>query len=519
MEKRKVALLTWHHAVNYGTALQAYALYRVIEKLGYKVDLIDYRRSGLRTKTMFTYKDFFGECLQKCKSFFKRLETPHGKRFVDEEAKEKFEYFYEDKFSYTASMKSKTELYGLNYLYDAFVCGSDQIWGPEWLDEVFFLNFVKNSKKIAYAPSIGVSRCDDKYVNTFYRNVLKDYVYLSCREEDGCRWLSSILGKEIQHVLDPVLLLSTNEWSELAGNSLVKRNKYMVCLFLAYNRNFMDYAQQLAEEKGLELITFYCTQTEEQGPGNIEGIGPTEYLQIIRDANYICTDSFHCMVFASIFSVPYTVFKKNRDFDKSSKNSRIYSFLKMFNQEYRLYNSKSYDKQKACKFNAVEFSDRLSQLRKKSLEYLSRALEETVMQSCDQVDKEFETYCKIEDGVYCGIREQMCDDFNMKELDERWNYIFDDDIKNVLLDEDTDKRWLKKIICKGDLFRECCYECQKYSEIQDVSKTSNMRKRIRKPIYYDDLRGNVISQRKSLRKVYLKFYFWNDLYLYLKKNN
>ena len=38
--------MTWWHYSNYGTALQVTALYHVVTKMGYKVDVIDYIPHG-----------------------------------------------------------------------------------------------------------------------------------------------------------------------------------------------------------------------------------------------------------------------------------------------------------------------------------------------------------------------------------------------------------------------------------------------------------------------------------------
>lgn len=515
MTEKKVAIMTWHHARNYGTALQAYALYRSIKKMGYSVDLIDYRRTGLHTKTVFTYKDFIKQCIQKCRSLFAVSKSKGKNHLIDEKEEQKFESFYAERFTYTAPMRNNVELKKLNQRYDAFVCGSDQIWGPEWLDDKFFLDFVDGAKKIAYAPSIGVSKCEDKYVKAFYKKALEGFEYLSCREEEGCRCLSNILGKAVQQVLDPVLLLSLDEWNELAGNGARGEDEYMVCLFLAYNKKYMMYVQRLAKEKGLELKTFYCTQTAEQGLGNVEGIGPIEYLQIIRDAKYICTDSFHCMVFASIFGVPYTVFKKNKDYDKNSKNSRIYSFLKLFNQEYRLYGSKKYDEKRASRYDNAEFAEKVLSAKQTSLEYLFKALEVGVQES--------KTISKVATE---GLVESSCTTFGnsanslakkIPAIGESISGVLDKRVEDLFFDKKTDKKWLEKIIRKGDLFKEECYDCQMSNRFDGgcgiVVRCFNG---VRKPIYYTQLKEEVIKRRKSLKRVYLKFYFWNDLYLLLK---
>ena len=41
--KEKIGLLTMHDTINYGSLLQTFATYAAIEKLGYEVEVIDYK--------------------------------------------------------------------------------------------------------------------------------------------------------------------------------------------------------------------------------------------------------------------------------------------------------------------------------------------------------------------------------------------------------------------------------------------------------------------------------------------
>ena len=138
---KKIALMTWHHAENYGTAYQAYALKTLIEQQGYKVDLIDYHRLNSAPMNVPDISAVISsKFISLCRNIFQK------KRRVFEFRKETFGSFYTNKFAYTKECHYNQDFAELNNLYDGFVCGSDQIWGPNWYDGRFFLDFVINAR-------------------------------------------------------------------------------------------------------------------------------------------------------------------------------------------------------------------------------------------------------------------------------------------------------------------------------------------------------------------------------------
>ncbi len=178
--RKKVALMTWYKYYNYGTALQAVALYNTIKRLGYDVDVINYSpRKNRNYSCDKVYRSIFKMTLNKMKEVL----NPSG---ISCERIKLFNNFVLDNITETKPCRSYPELHDLNKIYDAFICGSDQIWSPLWFDDKYFLSFVDEPQKmIAYAPSMGNNKADDKNLKKEISKNLKRFSNLSVRENDG----------------------------------------------------------------------------------------------------------------------------------------------------------------------------------------------------------------------------------------------------------------------------------------------------------------------------------------------
>ena len=54
----------------------------------------------------------------------------------------------------------------------------------------------------------------------------------------------------------------------------------------------------------------------------VSDIGPSEFLGLIRKAKWVCTDSFHAIIFSYIFQRRISVFERFKSTDTQSQNSR-----------------------------------------------------------------------------------------------------------------------------------------------------------------------------------------------------
>lgn len=394
---KKVAIMTWFHYHNFGTALQVVALSRVVEKLGYQADVIQYVPHG----RVVTLPDGNGWLyyVEKIKQ-----KIASGRLVKDVVREDAFREFINQELTLTASCQTASELYRLNDAYDAFICGSDQIWAPTVFDPKYFLDFVEDrDKMVAYAPSTGMTEISDRYIRNRFKECVTRFKYLSVREVQGSRLLKEISGKEVEVVLDPTLLLECEEWDQMASEQLYE-SPYILCYFLGNNADTWHHVYRVSLKTNLpvKVIPVFARDVN-RGYDVVAGVGPREFIALIRNASVVCTDSFHGTLFSIIYEKPFYVYTRFSDKDVKSQNSRIYNILHLLGLETRLV----VDKTKVEKpfYDPLPVKTRLETLKEKSLSYLSRSLYEST--SAAKVDNSY-TYKITNTCCGCGVCATVC---------------------------------------------------------------------------------------------------------------
>lgn len=467
---KKIGLMTWHHAENYGTAYQAYALKTIIEHLGYKVYLIDYRRLN---KSPMRVPNIYAVVLSKLISICRKAcqKNKHVFRF----RKNTFENFYAQHFIYSQECHFNQDFVKLNEEYDGFVCGSDQIWSPEWYDSRFFLDFVVDKrKKIAYAPSIGVSKIRDHEIGYLIKDQIIRFQHLSLRERNGCEVVKQLTGRQdVHNVLDPVIMLDFNYWQKIE-EPFNYNGRYALIFFLANNPKNIRLSIEAAKNKGLHPLVLHSTQTYDNSFVNTDELTPGQMLSCIRHADYIFTDSFHVAVLSIIFHRQFITFKKQTGRQCLTQFGRIIDLLDKLQIKGGIYyNLSSFDE-------TIDYSnvDKLLILeREKSLKYLTSALSSLPDSSSIT-------------SFNCNIK-SICDGECTKA--------FKDYISTV------------NNVCQKDFMISCqfsletkCYRCKnlKYSILQEG----------RMPLFYNKLQKDLGNKKKDVyRKYYQSFYILNLL--------
>lgn len=362
----KIAIMTWYTYKNYGTALQASALSHIVQKMGYQVDFINYLpKGGAVSKPKL---DLAKQALNRLKKFYSSAELDNL-----------YENYLAERISCTTVCTSYAELHDLNKEYDAFICGSDQIWSPLCYDSKYFLDFVESpNKMIAYAPSIGSIEINDPIIRDRLVSHISRFQHLSIREQQGADLIKTLTGQAAKVVLDPTLLMEAAKWDMFARVEKVRRidGKYILCYFLGDAGKYMRYVQLLSRKMHIPFYVIPITLRQKKDSNAVPfEVGPSEFVSLIRNATYVCTDSYHGMAFSINYNIPFSVFKRFKDDDPKNQNSRIFNLLKLLNLENRLtdYTGKCPLIEKSdCDFSIA--NSRLSSLRKDSLAYLENAL-------------------------------------------------------------------------------------------------------------------------------------------------
>ncbi len=369
MDKRKVGVMTWHTHENFGTALQAGATNIVLELLGYESDLINYIPKPKITDATFT------DLIWRCKNKAKFIINPV---YASTERSELFKEFLKKSAGYSATCTSFPELHDLNEIYDAFICGSDQVWTPIYFDSKYFLDFVENpNKMIAYAPSMGTSKIENLYVREKMKNLISRFKHLSIREQQGAKIIKELTGQEAKVVLDPTLLMTPAQWDSHIKESECEKiqGEYIICYFLGEANKYMNYVKELSKKLSVPYYVIPVTREQKNSNNCVPfEVGPCEFVSLIKNAKYVVTDSFHGTAFSVNYNIPFVVFKRFKDNNPKNENSRIYSFLNMFGLDERLVDyKKSVGDVTGCDFSVA--NDKLVHKREESLSYLKNALE------------------------------------------------------------------------------------------------------------------------------------------------
>lgn len=332
MTNKKVLIITMHRIINYGSALQAWALQESIKKMGFDAQLIDYR---------YPNDYYFNHC--KCERFsfitflkkitLKRVLSVLKYKILYQSKKQRklFYQFWLDNFSLTKEYISPDDLKNNPPIADVYITGSDQVWNPNTMygDPAFFLDFGSSLiPRISYAASFGTNVIPDEYEDEYIEYINK-YKSLSIRENTGVEIVKKLTGRDSTLVCDPTLLLTKEDYGILASSSTIKIDKpYLLAYILdyAYNpRPAIDHIiKQVSKKLGLHVVYLLCGNVNGYKPGSttVSAVGPNEFTRLFQDASFVVTSSFHGTVFSLINEKPFYAITSAEKVD-----SRISSLL------------------------------------------------------------------------------------------------------------------------------------------------------------------------------------------------
>ena len=337
----KVALAINYDYHDYGGMLQALATQRFLEKQGIESDAINFdnvKGDISRRKWKYFLSNMMDISIVKEKSRLieKKIRQKTNARLKAQMAERDnaFDKFCTSHFKVSrpfASWKDMAE--SSQKEYDAVIVGSDQLWLPSnVMADYYTLNWVPgNVKKIAYATSFGIGNIPQKYKEK-YRQYLTRIDYLSARETSGQEIISELTDKSVPLVNDPALLLDAKGWDEVIKDKPIINDKYIFCYFMGDNPEQRDFVKRLAKEKGLKIVALlhldqFIETDEHYADYTPWDISPDDFVNLIKYAEYVCTDSFHGTVFSIIYSRNFFTFKRFNKKASLSTNTRITSLL------------------------------------------------------------------------------------------------------------------------------------------------------------------------------------------------
>ena len=370
---KKIAILTWLHNYNYGSILQAYALQKHLKNEDYNVVNINLNPSVKeKIKNCIEQNNPLMALLKEKMYAYKARRNCKDKKAL-EEKKRKFEDFLSTNFSLTKTYRNFESLKDLSKKYNAYICGSDQIWSPMLLSPSYYFDFLPDSsKRISYACSFGMSFLPENKRKKI-ENWLRKFHAISVREQAGVDIVKSLSIKDCVCTVDPTMLISAKEWDEVAKPNRLVDEPYLLCYFLSYNAEQWKKATLMAKQMKLKMVVIPTTEESyECGDYVACNIGPEDWVTMVKYADFVATDSFHGSVFSIIFQRQFCVFKRFADTNKLSQNSRIYTLLSTFGlvkclvedvEEYRPWDISSNEYKKVQDVLTLKVSESKNWLR------------------------------------------------------------------------------------------------------------------------------------------------------------
>lgn len=371
----RVGVLTYHNTANYGAALQAYATQYALTGLGVDAEIIDYTNE-YRRGNYSVRKRLLNQVRQA--RLFQAVKTMAGAYMIVSRTRA-FNAFYRANLKMSASVfQTKKSLKENPPDYDVYLVGSDQVWNyrNNGMDFNYLLDFVSDkSKTVSYASSFGVDVIPEE-LKEKYASSLREIRAISVREKMGADLICQLTGRKPEIVLDPVFLPEKSHWYGLAGENNAFERPYI----LTYVSN-PGYLSEFQKKTGyspgkkeivkigtdLSLGDLYQRHTRVRSTA-----GPEAFLGYIRDADIVLTSSFHGTAFSILMETPFIAFLSG---DKG-RDSRVVELLSALGLMDRIFNDRMTGEMVEQEIDYQAVHRRLSVLRKQSVRFLDKALQQ-----------------------------------------------------------------------------------------------------------------------------------------------
>lgn len=372
---KRIAVLTWFgRGRNYGQTLQAFALYRTLNKMGHECELLSYGKNGPRLSD---------EEINQLSGNSRDLQI-------------KFTAFIKRHLNYSVRLREKREVerYLKGNPFDLVLCGSDQIWNPLISREdiyTYMLDFDMSSPKIAYAASMIDIRLIseyDKYPET--GRLILNLNAVSVRENSARLIVQQLTAGSVNPavVLDPTMLLTQKEWTESVEIPQINRKGFIFCYMYYVTENQKKLIQRLAQTHGCKTIIFSdllkmdLPEIAETHVELAESVSVEMFLSLIHDAEAVVTDSFHGTAFSIQFEKDFWAVESTRDKEEliiegrpKSHIDRLATLLEKAGLTSRLLRFGAESKADLTSpINYVRAKNMLTEERKISLAWLERAI-------------------------------------------------------------------------------------------------------------------------------------------------
>ncbi|MFD2966735.1 polysaccharide pyruvyl transferase family protein [Sphingobacterium bambusae] len=305
----KIGIVTFHNVYNYGGMLQAYALCQFLNRDGNNCVCIDYRQPALTAKYSHRFWDVRKSIIQNVKHLvaYYLLKRDFHKEKV-------FNGFLKSHIPLSSEVNSLGEFANISKDFDILVSGSDQLWNPIFtggaLDPVYFLETSEKARKFAYASSAGAYQYKDAELNQI-KSYLLNYERIAVREEFLKDQLDSV-HNDVSVVIDPTLLLNRDRWSEIRQPIDGLPAKYVLLYTFDNNLDSIKIAKKVSLSLGIPVVSLFRVKSDVKVDYTLDSLSPQQFIELVNNADFVVTNSFHGTAFAVNFSKDFfSIYKKS----------------------------------------------------------------------------------------------------------------------------------------------------------------------------------------------------------------
>lgn len=353
---------------NYGSALQSWALSRIINKVGegeYSAVLVDYCPDVLLDKNpLDPFKNMWDkdeESRRNCELTMPSIRENYYK----------FDTFYNTRFDKTKEKyvsKNFNDIKSIDKI-EKFICGSDTIFCIDefdGFDDGYFANFaVMKNNSISYAASFGDAHFDEKTYKILNER-LTNFKALGIRENKMIDYIKHNTKIPVSRTIDPTLLLTKEDYDSIASDRIVDE-KYLLLYTRRYNKEMEDYAEYIAKKYGLKVVEISLRAVNrEKGHIMKYDAGVEEFLSLVKYADYVVTNSFHGLIFAVQYEREFSVFSRQ------SGDSKINEVLDLFGLNNRLLIG--FEQTDFAQIDYQLVQNRIDKARKNSISFLKKGI-------------------------------------------------------------------------------------------------------------------------------------------------
>lgn len=382
----------YYNNYNIGGLLQAYALQKTLQDNGIMAEQLSvwhYKKKPLSLKRKYMGKitRLIANPVSEIKDTYRNRKMEWRKNVIADHISRREQHMREfmQEIPHSVSVYTPDNICESLKDYSGYVVGSDQVWNDDYIDKdnmrINMLQFVPDGYlKVSYAASIG-KNCEFKGWFVEMLEELKSFDSVSVREQTAATVINEKTGVNVRVVLDPTLLLNSEQWLELCGDyNRISDEPYIFTYFLGKDKLNREFAHQISKKTNKKIINFahainyYRDEDKDFGDEAILDYSPKDFIKYIENASIVITDSFHATVFSLLFHKEFFTLARAADDGIKSMNSRVSDLLAVYGLSNRLIDAENYLYDDIEKIDFNDFDNTVEEQRADSLLYLKESL-------------------------------------------------------------------------------------------------------------------------------------------------